>query len=342
MENNNGIILVGAGIFGVEALNFFGFKNVYCFADNHKAGLLHYGKFIISIEELKKIHKDYTVILSISQKDESLGKQLTDLEIPYTHYYEHHEEYEKRALGNPRILAWKNAFQGQKCFLIGNGPSLLASDLEKIKKAGIKSMACNFINKIFDQTDWRPELYCCEEASAILLNKEFILNYPLMAKFIKILPQPEQRELLNQNRDDLYPFLGGGVIGKLSEEPSKIIYDGHTVMFPMLTLAMYMGFREIYLLGVDNTQPPGVHTADFLNLKNHFYNEDSEELNERRKIMRQYRFDDNWSKYFDGVNHHYQIARDYAEAHGIKIYNATRGGQLEVFERIDVDSVLGD
>jgi len=342
MGNNNGIILVGAGLFGAEALNFFGFRNVYCFADNHKAGLLHYGKFIISIDELKKIHKDYTVILSISPKDESLGKQLDDLQIPHTHYYEHHAEYEKSTLGNPRILTWKDAFKGQKCFLIGNGPSLLVSDLDKIKKSGIKSMACNFINKIFDKTDWRPELYCCEEASAILLNKEFILNYPLTAKFIKILPKQEQREIFNECREDIYLFWGGGAIGKLSEEPSKIIYDGHTVMFPMLTIAMYMGFSEIYLLGVDNSQPPGVHTSDFLNLKNHFYDEDTDELNERRKIMRPYGYDDNWSKYFDGVNRHYQVARDYAEAHGIKIYNATRGGQLDVFERIDVDKVLGD
>lgn len=342
MGNNNGIILVGAGIFGAEALNFFGFRNVYCFADNYKAGLLHYGKFIISIDELKKIHKDYTVVLSISQKDDSLGRQLDALKIPYTHYYEHHEKYEKSALGNPRILPWKDAFKGQKCFLIGNGPSLLVSDLDKIKKSGIKSMACNFINKIFDKTDWRPELYCCEEASAILLNKEFILNYPLDAKFIKMLPKQEQREFLNESREDIYLYFGGGGVGKLSEEPSKIVYGGHTVMFSMLTFAIYMGFHEIYLLGVDNTQPPGVHTSDFLDLKNHFYDEDSDELNERRKIMRPYRYDDDWDVYFDCVNRHYKVARDYAEAHGIKIFNATRGGKLEVFERVDVDKVFGN
>jgi len=342
MRKSNGIILAGAGLIGAEALNFFGIRNVYCFADNFKAGLLHYGMFIISIDELKKIHKDYTVVLSISLTDDSLGKQLDELEIPYTHYYEHKAEYQKSALGNPRILNWKNAFKGQKCFLIGNGPSLLVSDLDKIKKMGIKSMACNFINRIFDKTDWRPELYCCEEASAILLNKDFILNYPLTAKFIRILPKQEQRELFNEIPKDLYLFWGGGAIEKLSEEPSKIIYDGHTVMFPMLTLAIYMGFSEIYLLGVDNTQPPGVHTSDFLDLKNHFYEEDPDELKERRSILRPYGYDDNWNEYFERVNRHYQVARDYAEVHGIKIYNATRGGKLEIFERVDVNKVLGD
>ena len=30
----------------------------------------------------------------------------------------------------------------------------------------------------------------------------------------------------------------------------------------------------------------------------------------------------------------------YAEHHNIKIYNATRGGHLEVFERVNFDDVL--
>ena len=36
----------------------------------------------------------------------------------------------------------------------------------------------------------------------------------------------------------------------------------------------------------------------------------------------------------------YQKAKQYADAHGIKIYNATRGGKLEVFPRVDFDSLF--
>lgn len=36
----------------------------------------------------------------------------------------------------------------------------------------------------------------------------------------------------------------------------------------------------------------------------------------------------------------YLSAKKYAEEHGIKIYNATRGGKLEVFERVDFDSLF--
>lgn len=36
----------------------------------------------------------------------------------------------------------------------------------------------------------------------------------------------------------------------------------------------------------------------------------------------------------------YIIARKHCEEKGIKIYNATRGGKLEVFERVDFDKLF--
>ena len=36
----------------------------------------------------------------------------------------------------------------------------------------------------------------------------------------------------------------------------------------------------------------------------------------------------------------YQMCKNYADTHGIKIYNATRGGMLEIFERVDFDSLF--
>ena len=38
----------------------------------------------------------------------------------------------------------------------------------------------------------------------------------------------------------------------------------------------------------------------------------------------------------------YQKIKEYAEQRGIKIYNATRGGYLEVFERVNLDELLRD
>ena len=40
------------------------------------------------------------------------------------------------------------------------------------------------------------------------------------------------------------------------------------------------------------------------------------------------------------MNKSYAEARKYSDRTGIKIYNATRGGQLEAFERKDFDEIF--
>ena len=41
----------------------------------------------------------------------------------------------------------------------------------------------------------------------------------------------------------------------------------------------------------------------------------------------------------DTLNYSYELARKFAEQKGVKILNATRGGKLEVFERVDFDAI---
>ena len=39
----------------------------------------------------------------------------------------------------------------------------------------------------------------------------------------------------------------------------------------------------------------------------------------------------------DAIMDGYKAAKQYADLHGIRICNATRGGKLEIFERVDFD-----
>jgi hypothetical protein len=109
------------------------------------------------------------------------------------------------------------------------------------------------------------------------------------------------------------------------------VYNGATVTYSCLQLAVNMGFKEIYLLGVDNSYSLALRKNGELVQTN----------------LEQDHFSPGYSAYpnmhlfkIDIVNAAYQSARNYAESHGIKIYNATRGGKLEVFERVDFDSLF--
>ena len=52
--------------------------------------------------------------------------------------------------------SYHNKYQGQACFIVGNGPSLNSRDLNLIKKEGYITFAANKIYRIFKETDWRP------------------------------------------------------------------------------------------------------------------------------------------------------------------------------------------
>ena len=127
-----------------------------------------------------------------------------------------------------------------------------------------------------------------------------------------------------------------------SADCSKQIYASGTVTYSMLQLAVYMGFQEIYLLGIDMSYSVERYKDGRvqMNVKNnHSTLTEKEETKFKEDIISAhgYSYIADVDMQLDG----YKAAKEYAEKNGIKIYNATRGGKLEIFERVDFDSVLG-
>ena len=65
------------------------------------------------------------------------------------------------------IRALENSRSGGRCFLVGNGPSITASDLDAL--AGEETFASNGIFKVFGGTRWRPTYY-------LSVDREFIAH----------------------------------------------------------------------------------------------------------------------------------------------------------------------
>ena len=124
-----------------------------------------------------------------------------------------------------------------------------------------------------------------------------------------------------------------------SDDISRCVYDGGTVTYFSIQCAAYMGFRQIILLGVDHsfakeqTKDGKITVND--SVKNHFQN---------------YQTDDFWGSGqkdeeavvfpVDFATEAFAEAKRYADAHGIEILNATRGGKLEVFRRVNFDELF--
>lgn len=223
------------------------------------------------------------------------------------------------------IQKYKSIYNRQRCFIIGNGPSLSAKDLDKLKNE--ICFGTNRIFDIFDKTAWRPTYYCISDCHLI---KNILKKIPYI-KCVRFITNEIDKKCYYVN-DSLYIRNFAEIfypnMPKFSSDISNGIHDGYTVTYICIQIAVYMGFKEIILLGCDHnysvTMRPDGSIEKHEGVIDHFSATD-------RVLSTPNTY---WSTLA------YQAAKKYTDEHGIKIYNATRGGKLEVFERVDFDSLF--
>lgn len=223
------------------------------------------------------------------------------------------------------LIKFKNIHKNRRCFIVGNGPSLDARDLEKLHKNGEICFGTNMIYKIFPKTCWRPQYYVACDLAVLKLYGEEIKRLQLPCMFIGN-GCSEFWEGYNDTKCHKFnDFKCRGMkIPSFSDDIGCCVYVSHTVSYACFQIAMYMGVSEIYLLGIDAN-----YNGYASNHNNHFTDEYYDKCDLQRIPVEQ-----------TGQFRAYQMANKYAKQHGIKIYNATRGGELEVFERVDFDALF--
>lgn len=224
------------------------------------------------------------------------------------------------------LKKFKQIYQDKRCFIVATGPSLAIKDLEKLQNKNEYTFAVNTSYKIFDKIEWRPSFYVVTDKSCLEIYGKEILDQKLKEYFFT----DSNLDFMNKNNmnNNLHYIhavydKSDGLI-RFSEDISKQVYnnaEGGTVIYSCLQIAVYMGFSEIYILGAD---------CDYSTSKKHFienyYHENDD--GDKRKFN------------YEGVFKEYQSAKWYADCHDVKIYNATRGGKLEIFDRVDFDSLF--
>lgn len=222
---------------------------------------------------------------------------------------------------NPKLTLFKGCHQRKRCFIVATGSSLRLEDLELLHDKNEICMSMNKIFKVFANTDWRPDYYVASDDIIVNEYLSVIENMDVKGKFISDactvdLPHEE----MNIYRYHLHVDDASKDI-RFSGDFSRKAYSGATVTYICMQLAVYMGFTEIYLLGVDFDYAGGDITKHFIE----DYHEKTDRVNVTNSEMNL---------------RAYQAAKRYCDLNGIKIYNATRGGALEVFERVDFDSLF--
>lgn len=227
-----------------------------------------------------------------------------------------------------RLLPYHNKYKNQVCFVVGNGPSLRIQDLERIQEKGYKTFCSNRIYMAFPETKWRPDFYFLSDKNLIDNLEENIKDIPVKRRFFpyRIKECVSKGMLYNELSYDW------NTESKFSENAGKGVYPPGTITAEMMQFAYYMGFSEIYLIGVDFNY----EAKELIGNNSYAYNGENNYFIKGYMKEGEISVLPNVVANLNGFN----AARRVIENNGRIIRNATRGGKLEVFERIDVDELI--
>ncbi|MCD7828736.1 MAG: DUF115 domain-containing protein [Clostridiales bacterium] len=233
-----------------------------------------------------------------------------------------------------KLSRLKDAHKGQRCFFIGNGPSLMSSDLDKLKENNEISFAFNRIYHIFEKTQWRPTYYISQDEKMLEGCKKEVSDMNLPFKFIPIQLQwyysISIKGATHFNMAYQQPEAEANLL--FSDNIAQKIYCASTGMYTAAQMAAYMGFSEIYLIGTDHHFHISKNNSGEIVLDNSVKDYFSDKYNADKDKL----FVPNTEK----STFTYVAMKTHCEKRGIKVFNATRGGKLEVFPRIDFDSLF--
>ena len=221
------------------------------------------------------------------------------------------------------LAQFKNLKKGEAVTIVCNGPSLNNVDLERIN---MPTIAMNKINLIFNKTKWRPDYIICSNGLVIKQNKSFFESYskPVFLDF--------KAQQFGVKGPNINYFLSSHR-RSFSKNFEKEIGSAGTVTFAALQLAYFLGFKQIYIVGMDHNYKG--HTAQKSFSKIEMF--EGEDVNH---------FDPN---YFKGnlwgtpnlfiSEYGYKIARDFLHKNKIKIYDCTINGNCDIFEKKSIKNI---
>ena len=246
------------------------------------------------------------------------------------------KNFEKSKYGK-RISLFKQTHCGETCFIIGNGPSLKIEDLTKLSELNIPTFAFNRVFCVFDETPWRPTYYISQDENVTYGMKDkffsFDLKYkfhPIRWKWYKDIDIPDAIYFKTINK-------GNKILG-FSKDASKEICDSSTVAYTAFQLAYYMGFKRIYLIGFDQSykvslDKEGKKVINNKVSKDYFSDKYKNEKTDNLQLPNLYEM----NKAFISVDCYIKNGDI-----DLEVFNATRGGMLEVFPRVDLDELFNE
>jgi hypothetical protein len=230
----------------------------------------------------------------------------------------------KAVISRRRLRAYKDMHKGQRCFIIGNGPSLKRTDLSLLKNE--VTFGLNRIYLLFNEIGFATTYHVTVNKLVLEQTTEEISNLSIPS-FISW-----DSHNLVEFRHNLM-FLQSVLSGpRFFADITEGIWEGATVTYVAMQIAYHMGFEKVILVGVDHNfatkGQPHTTVVSSGDDPNHFS-------------------PDYFGKGFrwqlpdlETSELAYRIADYQFRSSEREIVDATIGGKLEIFPKVDYGSLF--
>lgn len=223
-----------------------------------------------------------------------------------------------------RMSKLKNKYKGNRCFIIGNGPSLVKTDLKLLKNE--YTFGTNRLYILFDELGFSTTFYVAVDAQIIRLYSQDINLIPAN-KFIMW----RENNKVRLGSDTV--FLEQDLDISFKSNATKKLYIGGSVTYISMQLAHYMGFNPVILVGVDHSYKTVRKTKDKVKLLS--YDKESHFRSDY------YKKGDVWvPPDLQKQEFSYKLAGYAYKSTGREILDATIGGKLKMYPKVKYSSLF--
>lgn len=250
-----------------------------------------------------------------------------------------------------------NKYEGERCFILGNGPSLNDMDFSLLSDEITFSVNQLPRNQQFEQLNtnfhfWADERFFClddtvpHDAEVLKImknvntknNKPVVFYkytaYDMVKKYAldQVLDIHYYHELYFSQKDDVM---------KRKVDFTHFVPKFPTVVQYIICMAVYMGFSEIYLLGCDctgflnNAQARLNHSQKL----KYGYSMSENEICRMEKVIRNIPIEEELQWSVD-IFKTYRELNQYCIANNVFLANATNGGLLDSIPRVSLEDIL--
>ena len=226
-----------------------------------------------------------------------------------------------------QLTVMKDTHRGERCFIIGNGPSLQQTNIRRLQNEHTFGM--NRLYMLFPELGFHTSYFVSVNYLVIKQCIQDILPLPMP----KFLPWSCRRYVSNPTKDTIFLDATCALLKPgFYTDMRRPIWISATVTFIALELAYFMGFKQVILIGVDHNfatkGPAGQRVISQGDDPNHF--------------SPQY-FGKGFEWQLPDLETSeigYRFARQAFEKDGRQVLDATIGGKLTIFPKVDYNSLF--